>query len=85
VRNKELIRKTARERRFICLIINSSYAVILAGRLSFDACSGADQGGPRAGEHRGKMICRDSTTRRRRLENHPAMVDNERRDPASGE
>jgi hypothetical protein len=53
VRNKELISNTARERRFISLVINSSYAVISAGRLSFDACSGADQGGLRAGEHRG--------------------------------
>jgi hypothetical protein len=34
--------------------------------LSFDACSGADQGSLRAGEHRGKMIGKDSTTRPRR-------------------
>jgi len=34
--------------------------------LPFDACSGADQGGLRAWEHRGKMIGRDSTTRPRR-------------------
>jgi hypothetical protein len=61
------------------LVINSSYAVISAGRLSFDVCSDTDQGGPRAGEHRGKMIGRDSTTRRRPLENHLAMADNESR------
>jgi len=47
--------------------------------LSFDACSGADQDGLRDGEHRGKMICGDSTTRWRRLENRLAMVDNEPR------
>jgi hypothetical protein len=31
------------------------------------------------------MIGKDSTTRRRWLENHLAMVDNERRDSAGGE
>jgi hypothetical protein len=53
--------------------------------LSFDARAGADQGGLRAGEHRGKMIGRDSTTHPRRLENRLAMADNERRDFAGGE
>jgi hypothetical protein len=75
----ELMRKSAREKNFIRLVINSSFAVISAGRLSFYVCSDADQGGPRAGGTSRQMIGRDSTTRPHRLENHLAMADNELR------
>jgi len=53
--------------------------------LSFDACSGADQGRLRAGERRGKNDRQGFYNTPSPLENRPAMAHNECRDPTSGE